>query len=66
MSLLAQVHQLLTSHAGRDRFVFRLTGGGNGPIELDFPNHSTRYSPELIGALEKMLGSGVVRVEMQG
>jgi DNA polymerase-3 subunit alpha len=66
VSLLAQAHQLLTSHAGRDRFVFRLTGGGNGPIELDFPNHSTRYSPELISALEKMLGSGVVRVEMQG
>jgi len=66
MSLLSQAHQLLTSHAGGDRFVFRLTGGGNGPIEMDFPNHNTHYSPELVGALEKMLGSGSVRVEMQG
>ncbi len=63
--LLSQAHQLLTRHEGHDRFVFRLTGGGNGPIEMDFPNHSTRYSPDLVGALEKMLGPGTVRVEMQ-
>ena len=65
MWLLSQAHQLLTRHDGHDRFVFRLTGGGNGPIEMDFPNHYTRYSPDLVGALEKMLGSGTVRVEMQ-
>ena len=63
--LLSQAHQLLTRHDGHDRFVFRLTGGGNGPIEMDFPNHYTHYSPDLVGALEKMLGSGTVRVEMQ-
>jgi DNA polymerase-3 subunit alpha len=64
--LLSQAHQLLTRYEGHDRFVFRLTGAGNGPIEMDFPNHSTRYSPDLVGALEKMLGPGTVRVEMQG
>jgi len=64
--LLSQAHQLLTRHEGHDRFVFRLTGAGNGPIEMDFPNHFTRYSPDLVGALEKMLGPGTVRVEMQG
>jgi len=63
--LLSQAHQLLTRHEGHDRFVFRLTGAGNGPIEMDFPNHSTCYSPDLVGALEKMLGPGTVRVEMQ-
>jgi DNA polymerase-3 subunit alpha len=63
--LLSQAHQLLTRHDGHDRFVFRLTGGGNGPIEMDFPNHYTHYSPDLVGALEKVLGPGTVRVEMQ-
>ncbi len=64
-SRLSEVHRLLTSYDGRDRFVFRLTGGGNGPIEMDFPNHYTRFSPELVSALEKMLGPGTVHVEMQ-
>jgi DNA polymerase III subunit alpha len=63
--LLSQAHQLLTRQDGHDRFVFRLTGGGNGPIEMDFPNHYTHYSSDLVGALEKMLGPGTVRVEMQ-
>ena len=63
--LLSQAHQLLTSRDGNDRFVFRLTGAGNGPIEMDFPNHSTCYSPDLVGALEKMFGPGAVRVEMR-
>jgi DNA polymerase-3 subunit alpha len=65
-SLLSQAHHLLTSYEGRDHFAFRLTGGGNGPIEMDFPNHYTCYSPELIGELEKLLGHGAVRVDMQG
>jgi DNA polymerase-3 subunit alpha len=65
VQLLSEAHRLLTSHEGRDRFVFKLTGGGNGPIEMDFPNHYTRYSPELVSTLEKMLGRGAVRVEMQ-
>jgi len=66
VSLLSEAHHLLTSYEGRDHFAFRLTGGGNGPIEMDFPNHYTCYSPELISALEKILGHGAVRVDMQG
>jgi hypothetical protein len=65
MQLLSEAHRLLTSRQGRDRFMFRVTGGGNGAYEIDFPNHYTRFSPDLVGALEKMLGSGTVRVEMQ-
>jgi len=65
-SLLSEAHHLLTSYEGRDHFAFRLTGGANGPIEMDFPNHYTCYSPELIVALEKILGHGTVRVDMQG
>lgn len=66
VSLLSEAHHLLTRYEGRDHFAFRLTGGGNGPIEMDFPNHYTCYSPELIGELEKLLGQGAVRVDMQG
>jgi hypothetical protein len=65
MQLLSEAHRLLTSRQGRDRFTFRVTGAGNGAYEIDFPNHYTRFSPDLVGALEKMLGSGTVRVEMQ-
>jgi DNA polymerase-3 subunit alpha len=65
MQLLSEAHRLLTSRRGRDRFMFRVTGGGNGAYEIDFPNHSTSFSPDLVSALEKMLGSGAVRVEMQ-
>jgi hypothetical protein len=63
--LLSEAHRLLTSRQGRDRFTFRVTSGGNGAYEIDFPNHSTCYSPNLVSALEKMLGSGTVRVDMQ-
>jgi len=65
MSLLSEAHRLLTSRGGRDRFKFRLTGGGNGAIEMEFPNHCTCFSPELVSDLEKMLGPGAVKVEMQ-
>jgi DNA polymerase-3 subunit alpha len=65
MQLLSEVHRLLTSRQGRDRFMFRVTGSGNGAYEIDFPNHYTRFSPDLVSALEGMLGSGTVRVEMQ-
>ncbi len=65
MQLLSEAHRLLTSRQGRDRFTFRVTSGGNGAYEIDFPNHSTCFSPDLVSALEKMLGSGTVRVDMQ-
>jgi hypothetical protein len=64
-SLLGEAHRLLTSRHGQDHFKFRLAGGGNGAIEMEFPNHSTSYSPELVTRLESMLGQGAVKVEMQ-
>ncbi len=61
---LGQVHRLLTSHEGRDRFMFRVVGGNSRPVEMEFPNHYTRYSPELVSQLEQILRPGAVRVEM--
>ena len=65
VGLLSETHRVLTSRQGHDQFRFRLSGGGNGSIEIEFPNHSTSYSPDLITKLETMLGPGAVRVEMQ-
>ena len=65
VSLLSEAHHLLTSREGHDRFKFRLSGGGNGTTEMEFPNHYTCFSPELVGALEQMLGPNTVRVDMQ-
>jgi hypothetical protein len=64
VSLLSEAHRLLTSREGHDQFKFRLSGGGNGVTEMEFPNHHTCFSPELVTALEQMLGPGTVRVDM--
>ncbi len=59
---LREAHQLLTDCRGGDRFSFILVGGNNGKVQLDFPNDSTTYSPELKARLERLLGAGCVRV----
>ncbi len=60
--LLSAVHELLTAYPGEDRFTFRLVGGANGDVVLEFPNHSTRYCDELGEKLADLLGPGTVQV----
>ncbi len=60
--LLSTVHELLTAYPGEDRFAFRLVGGANGDVVLEFPNHSTRYCDELGEKLADLLGPGAVQV----
>ena len=60
--LLSAAHELLTAYPGEDRFTFRLVGGANGDVVLEFPNHSTRYCDELGEKLADLLGPGAVRV----
>jgi DNA polymerase-3 subunit alpha len=60
--LLSAVHELLTAYPGKDRFTFRLVGGANGDVLLEFPNHSTRYCDELGEKLADLLGPGAVQV----
>jgi DNA polymerase-3 subunit alpha len=62
---LREVHSLLAAHSGQDRFVIRLTGGTGKPVELVFPNDTTRYSPDLARELAAIVGAGAVRVEGQ-
>jgi len=63
---LRQVHGLLVEHPGPDRFIIRLTGGTNGPVELAFPNDTTRYSPELEQQLKAVLGPDALHLESAG
>jgi DNA polymerase-3 subunit alpha len=61
---LAQVHNLLRSYEGDDRFSLYLVSDGRR-VQLDFPNATTSYSPALKEALAEMLGAGAIRVENQ-
>jgi DNA polymerase-3 subunit alpha len=59
---LRRIHGLLVGHRGQDRFVIRLVGGATKPVELAFPNDTTRYSRELARELATVVGSGAVQV----
>jgi DNA polymerase III alpha subunit len=60
---LHAVHSLLVGHSGQDRFIIRLTGGTSKPVELAFPNDTTRYSSDLARKLTTLVGAGAVQVE---
>jgi len=59
---LRKVHNLLAGHPGQDRFTIRLIGGTNRPVELAFPNDTTRYDAELAQQLKAMLGPDALYV----
>lgn len=59
---LGEVHHLLARHPGSDRFTLYLHQE-EGVVQLDFPNATTGYSPELERALIAILGEGSIRVE---
>jgi DNA polymerase-3 subunit alpha len=58
---LKEIYALLENYKGDDRFSF-VVSGPNGKVQLDFPNASTRYCPDLKRALDPLLGSGSLRV----
>jgi hypothetical protein len=60
---LHSIHSLLVGHSGQDRFVIRLVGGANKPVELAFPNDRTHYSPALMRELSAMVGPEGIHVE---
>ena len=65
MQALRRIHDLLVEHQGGDDFIIRLVGGASKPVELAFPNDSTRYCPELAQELATLVGAGAVKVEEQ-
>lgn len=63
MEKLRQIHSLLTEREGQDHFIIRVVGGADGAVELEFPNQTTGYCPELVEALEEILGEKTVQLE---
>ena len=61
---LGQVHSLLQSYEGDDRFSLYLVSDGRR-VQLEFPNATTGYCPTLEEVLAQMLGAGAIRVENQ-
>ena len=61
---LGELHNLLTSYPGEDRFTLYISNG-RGMVELSFPNATTGYCVTLRKALVEMLGAGTVRAESE-
>jgi DNA polymerase-3 subunit alpha len=53
---VGDVHRLLVSFRGPDRFAFYVVGGAKGNYELDFPNDTTLICDELLTRLRSLLG----------
>jgi DNA polymerase III subunit alpha len=58
---LGHAHDVLRSYPGSDTYSF-LVVNDTTRVQLDFPNASTRYCPELNQALQRLLGAGNVQV----
>ncbi|GAB1472250.1 DNA polymerase III subunit alpha [Chloroflexota bacterium] len=56
------LHGTLTSYHGRDKFSFQIFENNKGHL-IDFPNDSTRFCPELMERLKKLMGEESWRVE---
>lgn len=63
VQMLREVHRLLVDHSGQDHFIIHLTGGTGKPVELAFPNDTTRYCPELEQKLAAIVGAQAVWVK---
>jgi DNA polymerase-3 subunit alpha len=60
---VGEVHQLMRSYPGPDRFCFVVMARGE-PLQLDFPNDSTTISDDLIDQLKMLPGVESVQVSM--
>jgi len=63
---LGRVYDLLQSYPGQDRFSLYVENGGQGRVQIDFPNDTTRHCPELEQQLRAMVGTGTITVEPRG
>jgi DNA polymerase-3 subunit alpha len=60
---LGEVYDLLLRYPGEDRFSLYVENGGQGRIEISFPNDQTGHCVELEQKLRTLVGAGSVRVE---
>ena len=63
---LGRVYDLLQSYPGEDRFSLYVENGGQGRVQIDFPNDKTRHCPELEQQLRALVGMGTVAVVPRG
>ena len=59
---IKHVYGILISHPGRDRFQFHVFENGRAHL-IDFPNDTTRLSPELLERLRNLVGEETWRIE---
>ena len=58
---LQRIHGALISQPGKDRFSIVLIQGDR-TVEFDFPNETTRYCPELLEKLSRIINPASVRI----
>ena len=59
---IKHVYGILISHPGRDRFQFHVFENGHAHL-IDFPNDTTRLTPDLLTRLKNLVGEETWRVE---
>jgi len=60
---LERVYGTLIQFPGKDTFTLVLSGEDGGFIEIDFPNETTNYGPELATRLSQIVGEDAIRTE---
>jgi DNA polymerase-3 subunit alpha len=59
---IKNIYFILMSQPGKDRFQFQIFEGGRGHL-IDFPNDTTRITPEMLERLKKLIGEECWRIE---
>ena len=59
---LGKVYDLLQSFPGEDHFSLYVDNGGQGQVQIDFPNDTTRHCLELEQALRALVGAAAVHI----
>ncbi|MGB9880263.1 MAG: DNA polymerase III subunit alpha, partial [Anaerolineae bacterium] len=62
VQLLRKVYKILEEHPGPDRFRFNIISD-QGRVQLEFPNATTHFVPELEALLKETLGENAVYVQ---
>jgi DNA polymerase-3 subunit alpha len=60
---LGQIYDLLQSFPGEDHFSLYVENGGQGRVQIDFPNDTTGHCADLEQRLRTLVGMGTVHVE---
>jgi DNA polymerase-3 subunit alpha len=60
---LGRVYALLQSYPGEDRFSLYIENGGQGTVQIDFPNDTTGHCPELEQQLRALVEMGTLDVK---